>query len=160
MSESNQQLVIADDLVVCMAYALFVDGTLIDETDEGETLNFIQGSGAIIPGLEQAIYGLGVMETKSITVPASEAYGEYDFDLIQPIPITEFPEDVPLEVDLELEMEDVDGDTVYGRIVSVGQARVKIDFNHPLAGKDLAFEVQIMELRAATAQELAQGFIE
>ena len=160
MSQPNEPKVITDDVVVSMEYILLVDGTIIDETEEGESLNFIQGSGAIIPGLEQALYGLAVGEGKSVRVATQDAYGEYDFEQIDDIPMSEFPEEIPLEPDVELEMTDNEGDILYGRIVSVGKSRVKVDFNHPLAGKDLEFDITILALRNATPEELEQGFVE
>lgn len=159
MRNETPELVV-DDVVVSMAYTLKADKELIDSTEEGESLDFIQGYGSIIPGLENAIYGMATGETKLITVPAKDAYGNYDFEQIDDIPMTEFPEEIPLEPGLELELKDVEGDTLYGRIISVGKSRVKMDFNHPLAGKDLDFEITILSLRAATEDELEQGYVE
>jgi FKBP-type peptidyl-prolyl cis-trans isomerase SlyD len=156
---TNTSKQIVDDLVVNMAYSLTVDGELVDATEERESLQFIQGYGSIIPGLEQALYGMAEGERRMIKVPAREAYGEYDLEQIIPIPASEFPDDFDLEPGLELEMKDKDGDLVYARIVSVGKTRVKMDFNHPLAGKDLDFEITILELRPATTQELEQGYV-
>ena len=160
MSEQKETGLVVDDLVVSMAYTLMVDGELIDSTEEGESLQFIQGYGSIIPGLEQALYDLAAGESKVITVAAKDAYGEYDYDQIDDIPISEFPEEIPLEPGLELEMKDTDGDVLYGRVISIGKSRVKMDFNHPLAGKDLDFEVTILELRPATDEELKRGYID
>jgi FKBP-type peptidyl-prolyl cis-trans isomerase SlyD len=151
---------VAENLVVSMAYSLSVDGKPIDATEAGETLQFIQGYGSIISGLEQAIQGMGLGETRQITVPAGEAYGAYDPEQIVPIPLSEFPAELDLEAGLELEMKDKDGDVVYARILSIGKSRVKMDFNHPLAGKDLDFKVTIKELRPATAKERKQGFVD
>ncbi len=151
---------VADHLVVSMAYVLTVDGEVVDSTEEGESLQFIQGYGSIIPGLEQALYSMAEGERKKIIVPAKDAYGEYDLEQIVPIPMSEFPEDFDLEPGMELEMKDKDGDIVYARIVSVGKSRVKMDFNHTLAGQDLDFDITILALRPATAEELEQGFVE
>ena len=160
MSESNKQKMVADQVVVSMGYSLWVEGELVDSTEEGESLQFIQGYGSIIAGLEAAIEGMELGETREIRVPAEDAYGEYDPEQVVPIPISEFPDEFDLEPGLELEMEDKDGDTVYARIVSVGRSRVKMDFNHPLAGKDLDFEIRILELRAASEEELEQGYVD
>ena len=111
---------------------------------------FIQGYGSIIPGLESSLYGMEKGQSRPVRVPAADAYGEYDLEQIVPIPMSEFPDDFDLEPGLELEMEDKDGDVVFARIVSVGKSRVKMDFNHPLAGKDLDFEITILDLRPAT----------
>jgi FKBP-type peptidyl-prolyl cis-trans isomerase SlyD len=151
---------VVDNLVVSMAYSLKVEGEPIDATEDGETLQFIQGYGSIIPGLERAIEGMRLGDTRQITVPAEEAYGAYDPEQVIPITLSEFPEELDLETGMELEMKDKDGDTVYARILSIGKSRVKMDFNHPLAGKDLDFEITIQDLRPATEQELTQGFVD
>ncbi len=159
MSTQPESLQVADDLVISMAYVLQVDNELVDMTEEGESLQFIQGYGSIIPGLEQAIAGMTVGEMRAITVSAKEAYGEYDYEQVDDIPMSEFPTEIPLEPGLEMEMEAVDGETLYGKIISVGKARVKVDFNHPLAGRELDFEITILDIRPATEQELEQGYI-
>lgn len=151
---------ITDKMVVSMAYILTVDGKMVDSTEEGESLQFIQGYGSIIPGLEQALYGMTEGERKGIRVAAKDAYGEYDPEEVVPIPMSEFPDDFELEPELELEMKDKDGETLYARIASVGKSRVKMDFNHPLAGQDLDFEITILGVRPATAEELEQGFVD
>lgn len=160
MTESETPLRIKDNMVVSMSYVLTVDDELVDSTEEGESLQFIQGYGSIIPGLEQALYGMAAGDHDEITVPARDAYGEYDLEQIVPIPLSEFPEDLELEPGLELEMSDKEGDVVYARVVSVGRSRVKMDFNHPLADKDLDFEITILDVRPATPQELEQGYVE
>jgi FKBP-type peptidyl-prolyl cis-trans isomerase SlyD len=159
MTENTTPEQVADNMVVSMAYTLTVEGELIDSTEDGESLVFIQGFGSIIPGLESSLYGMSKGQTRPVQVPAVDAYGEYDLEQIVPIPMSEFPDDFDLEPGLELEMKDKDGDTVFARIVSVGKSRVKMDFNHPLAGKDLDFEITILDLRPATDKELEQGYI-
>ena len=159
MTENTTPEQVADNMVVSMAYTLTVEGELIDSTEDGESLVFIQGFGSIIPGLESSLYGMSKGQTRPVQVPAVDAYGEYDLEQIVPIPMSEFPDDFDLEPGLELEMKDKDGDTVFARIVSVGKSRVKMDFNHPLAGKDLDFEITILDLRPATDEELEQGYI-
>ena len=160
MGTERTTKLVADDLVISMAYTLTVDGEMVDSTEEGESLQFIQGFGSIIPGLEQALYGMAEGETRPVGVAAKDAYGEYDFEQIDDIPMTEFPEEIPLEPGLELELKDIEGDVLYGRIVSIGKSRVKMDFNHPLASKDLDFIISILEIREATPEELERGQID
>jgi FKBP-type peptidyl-prolyl cis-trans isomerase SlyD len=159
MGSQSKPLQVANDMVVSMAYVLQADNELVDMTQEGETLQFIQGYGSIIPGLEQGIAEMQTDETRAITVLAKDAYGEYDYELIDDIPISEFPNEIPIEPGLEMEMESVDGEMLYGKIISVGKSRVKINFNHPLAGRDLDFEITILDIRPATPAELEQGFV-
>ena len=160
ISDKRKPNRVEDNVVVTMAYTLIVDGETINSTAEGEALVFIQGYGSIIPGLENSLYGMEVGSSRPVRVPASDAYGEYELDNISSIPLSEFPEDLNLTSGLELEMEDKDGDIVYGKIVSIGKSRVKMDFNHPLAGKDLDFEVTVLDLRQATEKELEQGYVD
>jgi FKBP-type peptidyl-prolyl cis-trans isomerase SlyD len=150
---------IEKNMVVTLAYTLTIEGELIDSVEGGEPLIFIQGFGNIISGLEERLYGMYEGESKKMTIPAEEAYGEYDYDQIQPIPISEFPEDLVLTPGLELEMKDKNGEILFGKILSVGKSRVKMDFNHPLAGKALDFELSIIGLRKATKEELEQGYV-
>ncbi len=160
MTENGKPKCVADDVVVTMAYTLTVDGEIIDSTEEGEALVFIQGYGSIIPGLENSLYGMKKGSTRPVRVPAVDAYGEYNLENITSIPLSEFLEELKLEPGLELEMEDKDGDIVFAKIVSVGKSRVKMDFNHPLAGKDLDFDVTILDLRQPTRQELDHGYVD
>ena len=160
MQNIKEPAQIEDDVVVSMAYVLTVDGEVLDSTEEGESLQFIQGYGSIIPGLEQALYGMSAGDHQKIMVPAQDAYGGYDLEQIVSIPMSEFPEDLNIKPGMELEMKDKRGDIVYARVVSIGKSRVKMDFNHPLAGVDLYFDISILSLRSATEQELEQGYVE
>ncbi|MCL5429459.1 MAG: peptidylprolyl isomerase, partial [Chloroflexi bacterium] len=84
---------------------------------------------------------------------------EIDKESIDEIPVSEFPEGVNPEVGMELEIKDKEGNEMYGRVLSIQGDTVTMDFNHPLAGKDLHFEVKIVDLRAATGEELAHGHV-
>jgi len=85
MADNKGSKIVADKMVVAMAYTLTVDGEFVDSTEDGEWLVFIQGYGSIIPGLEDQLYGMAEGEKRNITVPHQEAYGEYDIDQIVPI---------------------------------------------------------------------------
>jgi FKBP-type peptidyl-prolyl cis-trans isomerase SlyD len=152
---------VKDEVVVSMAYELTVDGELIDSsTDiEGEAIAFIQGLGQIIPGLEKALYGMKVGESKQVKVPAKEAYGEVDGEAFIWVPRDDFPDSIPLEVGTVFEMREQEGETLLARISELGEEQVRVDLNHPLAGKTLEFDIQIMELRPATTEELEHGHV-
>lgn len=156
---TNKPEQISDDVVVTMLYELTVDGEIVDASEDDEVIEFIQGLGQIIPGLEKELYGMKIGERKSVHVPPEEGYGPSDPDAIQEIPREEFPEDLPLEPGIELELKDQDGETLYAKIISVGKKMVKLDFNEPLAGKDLFFDVEIADLRLATPEELEHGHV-
>ena len=150
---------VADDLVVAIDYSLTVDGELID-TSEGEgPLEYLHGHANIIPGLEKELDGMSVGESKKVEVSPEEGYGELDDEAILEIPREEFPENVPLEPGIELEITDDEGDTMFAQIVEVGDKNILLDTNHPLAGKTLHFDVTVTGLRAATDSELEHGHV-
>jgi FKBP-type peptidyl-prolyl cis-trans isomerase SlyD len=156
LSDSKQTQLIADDLVVSMDYTLTVDGEVMDSSDEGPIV-FLQGYGNVIPGLERALYGMAVGESKDITVSAKDAYGDFDPANIVDVPRKEFPPEIPLEKGTELQVKNNDGEVLHATISEITKQFVKLDFNHPLAGKELFFHVSIMDLREATAEELEHG---
>ncbi|MCE5207243.1 MAG: peptidylprolyl isomerase [Chloroflexi bacterium] len=159
MNTKEKPQLVEDDVVVTMRYELTVDGVVIDSSDNDEPIVFIQGQEDVIPGLEKAIYKMKAGEKKSIHVTPEDGYGEIDPEAFQDVPRDEFPSDIPLEPGVELEMKDEDGETLFATIVSVDKDVVKLDFNEPLAGKDLYFEVEIVDLRQATAEELDHGHV-
>ncbi|MBS1250642.1 MAG: FKBP-type peptidyl-prolyl cis-trans isomerase SlyD [Chloroflexi bacterium] len=148
---------ITDNIVVSLDYTLIVDGEVLESTADAKPIQFIQGLGQIIPGLEEALDGMALGDSKTISVPAAKAYGKVDPDAVQKVKIEEFSEDVPLEVGTFLDLRDQEGDTLSAQITAKGEDTVTLDFNHPLAGKDLVFEVTVTELRLATEEELEHG---
>lgn len=159
MSEKTNPQQVADDVVVTMDYSLRVDGEIVDSSEEEGPIQFLQGYGNIIPGLEAHLGGLAVGESLQVSVAAKDGYGEFDPEQIVDIPLDEFPEEISVEPGVELEMRDQDGDTLFARIISVGKSRAKLDFNHPLAGKQLDFDVTIVGLRPPTPEELEHGHV-
>jgi FKBP-type peptidyl-prolyl cis-trans isomerase SlyD len=147
------------DLVVSMEYTLTVDGEVVDSSNENGPIDFIQGKGNIITGLEKALYDMKLDESKKVNVPAAEAYGEFDPEAVDEVPVADFPTDIPLEVGVELAVEDEDGDAMSAVIEEITKDTVTLNFNHPLAGKDLVFDVKIVGLRAATDEELEHGHL-
>lgn len=132
---------------------------MLDSSEEEGPLEFLQGHSNIIPGLEKALYGMKAGESKQVTVQPDAGYGEYDQASIMDIPKNEFPEEIPLKPGVELEVTDQEGDTQLARIVSISKSDVKLDFNHPLAGKVLEFDITIKDLRQATAEEIDHGHV-
>ena len=159
MSAESKPQEVADDVVVSLFYTLTVDGKVFDYTEDEEAIEFLQGYGNIIPRLEKELYGMGIGDKKQVTVAVEEAYGEYDDEEIRDIPRSEFPADVPLAPGVELELTDTEGDTLFAKVVSVAKDTVKLDFNHPLAGKELHFYVEIVDLRPPTTEELEHGHV-
>ena len=160
MSETtNQNLTIQDDTVVSLEYTLQVEGEIVDSTGEDEHIQFIQGQGQIISGLESQIYGMSSGESKEVTVPPEEAYGVLDEDALGTVPRDEFPPDMPLEKGVALQLRDQDGESFDAYVESVGKKTVEINLNHPLAGKELFFSVKVLDLRPATEDEIAHGHV-
>lgn len=159
MTAEKQPQVVADDLVVSLEYTLTVKGKVLDSTEGDESIQFLQGHGEIIPGLEQALDGMALGESRAIAILAADAYGLVDERQIIDVPRDEFPDDFPLRPDVELEVKDRDGQTRNAVIVEVKDDAVTLNFNHPLAGKDLNFEVKVVGLRQASPEELAHGHV-
>ena len=148
---------VQNDLVVTLDYKLFVEDELLESTDDGEPIQFLQGHGQIIPGLEEAIYNLKVGDTKKVVIEPEDAYGEYDPESIEVAKIEEFSEEVPMDVGTFLDFRDDDDEVLSAQIVKADEDTVTLDFNHPLAGKTLTFEITVTDLRPATEEELDHG---
>jgi len=137
MSEVSK---VEDGQIVSLEYSLLVDGELMDSSVGHEPLEFLQGVGNIIPGLENELYGMAVGESKKVTVSAADGYGELDPDAYADVPRADFPENIPAEVGTELQVQDEHGQPMYARIDLVTDDVIRLDFNHPLAGKELNFD--------------------
>ncbi len=130
--------------------------TVIDSNKGSAPLEFITGKGQIIPGLESALVGMSEGESKTVTVKAADAYGEHNPEAQQTIPIEQF-EGIDLQKGMTLYGQGEGGQTVQVTVVDFNDKEVTIDFNHPLAGKDLEFEVTVTSERPATDEEAATG---
>lgn len=147
---------VSDGLVVALDYTLTVEGQVIDAS--GETpLEFLQGYNNIISGLERELAGMAVGEEKEVHVAPQDAYGEYDPQAIFELPRAQFPVHFPVEVGSPLRVRTDGGQVLNARISAVEGELVKIDANHPLAGKELFFRAKVVGLRPATEDELAAG---
>jgi FKBP-type peptidyl-prolyl cis-trans isomerase SlyD len=150
---------VQNDVVVSMDYTLHVDGEKIDSSEGQEPLQFLVGYGNIISGLEREMMGMKVGESKDVIVPPADAYGEYDEDAFMDVPRNQFPKDMPLEEGLELTVRDDTGQARYARIEAIEDENVTLNFNHPLAGDELHFNVKVVDLRDPTAEELEHGHV-
>lgn len=155
----SETIRVEDGMVVSMHYTLHVDGRVADSSDGGEPLQFIQGMGHIIPGLEHALYDMEVGQSKNITVAPKDGYGEANEAAFMEVPREAFPPGVPLEKGTELELRDQSGHPAYARVDSVSEKSVRLNMNHPLAGKELNFEIKIAGLRQATEEETSHGHV-
>jgi FKBP-type peptidyl-prolyl cis-trans isomerase SlyD len=148
---------VADDLVVTLEYNLYVEDDLLESTKDAKPIKFIQGQGQIIPGLEEALYDMEIGESKKVDLTPDQAYGESDPEAIHQVKQEEFSEDVPLEVGNYLDLRDNEGNVLSAQITAKDEETVTLDFNHPLAGRDLTFSITVKDLRPATEEELDHG---
>jgi FKBP-type peptidyl-prolyl cis-trans isomerase SlyD len=152
-------LAVADGLVVSLAYTLRLDdGEEIDSAESHDPLVYLHGGQNIIPGLEKALTGLKIGDTRDVRVDPVDAYGEFDEDAFELVPYDAFPADVDLEEGMGLRM--VDNSTGRQMEAYVSELRddgALLDLNHPLAGETLHFNVEIVGLRRATSDEIAHG---
>lgn len=123
------------------------DGSEFDSSAGREPLSFTLGEGQIIPGLEKGIEGMEEGEKKQITVPAEEAYGPHHPERVQSVPRDAIPKDIELEVGLRLQAQQADGQPLQLTVAEVGEKEVKLDANHPLAGEDLTFAVEVVSIK-------------
>jgi len=154
MAEKNE-LKVEKDVVVTMDYRLEVEG---QEIDSGP-ITFLHGHGNIISGLEKEVEGMDLGEEKEIMVKADEAYGHYDPEMEIEVPLNTFPADFEIELGRPMRLHDGEGHVFTGVAVAITNDTVKLNLNHPLAGKDLLFKTKVMDLRQATEQEIAQGHL-
>ena len=154
-----EKLKVDDGQVVSMDYILQVDGKIVDSSEEGKPLQFIQGMGHIIPGLENELYDMKVGENKKVDVSAKDGYGEVDSEAFMVVPRDAFPTDVPLEIGTELELREQSGHTMLARIETISDENIRLNMNHPLAGKELHFDIKIAGLRPATEEEVSHGHV-
>ncbi len=123
------------------------DGTEFDSSDDGKPLQFKIGEGKIIPGFESAIVGMEEGEEKTEEISSDNAYGEYDKEYVVSVSRDQMPDDIDLEKGTQLEMQLEDGRTIPVMVREVQKEEVIIDANHPLAGKDLVFDLELVEIK-------------
>jgi len=139
-------MAISNNQVVSMEYEVKVEGNIVDSNVNQEPLEFTFGSGQIIAGLESRMADLSEGESASIVVPASEAYGEYNEEAMQKIPKEQF-EGIELSIGLPLQGQGPDGNPIQVVVKDILDDEVLIDFNHPLAGKELSFNISILSVK-------------
>lgn len=123
------------------------DGSEFDSSAGREPLEFTLGEGEIIPGLEKEVAGMTVGDKNTVTIPADAAYGPHRPEAVQEVPRSEIPEEVDVAVGTQLQGVTRDGRQLSLTVVDVGHETVTLDANHPLAGKDLVFDVELVEIK-------------
>ncbi|MEY6432574.1 peptidylprolyl isomerase [Thioalkalicoccus limnaeus] len=122
------------------------DGTVFDSSRGNAPLEFTLGAGDVIPGFDSAVTGMAAGDTKTVVIPAAEAYGPRNEEMTQPIPRAAIPDEIELAAGLILHAEAPDGNKLSFTVVEFDDERVLIDGNHPLAGRDLTFALELVEI--------------
>jgi peptidylprolyl isomerase len=122
------------------------DGTVFDSTYEQEPLEFTIGEGKIIPGFEESVVGMEEGQTKDVSVAPEQAYGDYNENGVVNFPRENLPEDINPELGMTLQMTTPEEQTVYVTVTEIEDETITLDANHPLAGKDLHFQIELLEV--------------
>ncbi len=123
------------------------DGTVFDSSKQREEpLEMTLGEGKIIPGFEEAIEGMEPGQTKTIEIPAEKAYGKHQEEMVQDVEKSQFPDDMDPQVGQRFQVNRQDGQPVVFTVTDVGDEKVEVDANHPLAGKELVFDLELVEI--------------
>ena len=159
MTDSN--LIVTDNVVVSLEYVLTLDDDQeVDRSEEDDPLEYLHGHKNIVPGLESELEGLSVGDEKKVTVPPSSGYGERDTEDVAEYPRDTFPTSLKMEVGEPVMMRDSEsGESFQAIITELRSDTVLLDFNHPLAGETLNFQVKIAGLREPTDEELTHGHV-
>lgn len=134
-------------------------GEVIDSSEVDGPLTYIHGTENLIPGLEQALEGRSQGEKLQVTVACGQAYGQRDESLVEAVPRANFPGIDSIEPGMRFETEMDDGSPMVVTVVAVDDRQVTVDGNHPLAGKDLTFDLEITQVREATSEEIEHGHV-
>jgi FKBP-type peptidyl-prolyl cis-trans isomerase SlyD len=149
---------IADKLYVAIDYTLTLEsGQEIDKSPEGQPLGFITGTGQIIPGLEKALAGMAQGDTAKVVVEPEDAYGPVQDNLFQDIPKDQFPGDVDIKPGMAFEAQGPQGPFMITVSKINDNETITVDLNHPMAGKQLHFDVKVIEVREPTSEETAKA---
>jgi FKBP-type peptidyl-prolyl cis-trans isomerase SlyD len=136
---------------------LTVDGETLAKTDAGDPMDYLHGAEEILPGLEASLEGKQVGDKFTVTLQPEDAYGEYDDEDIEEIDREDIPNVDELEVGMVVEVEDEDGYAYMAQVQEIDDKVVVLDFNPPLAGKTLTYNVEVVGVREATEEELDHG---
>jgi peptidylprolyl isomerase len=140
------------DMVAVHYTGTLDDGTVFDSSFDGEPLKFTLGKGEVIAGFEEAVLGMKPGEKKITKIPADKAYGPEHQELKMMVPEEEYPEGIEPEIGQMLQLQQPDGRVVIVRVTSIGDERICLDANHPLAGKNLTFEIELVTIDSARAE--------
>lgn len=157
---NGEKMALMANKVVTFNYTLKdTEGNLLDSTDNDGPFSFITGNLQVLPGLEEALGSMIIGSKKNIKLVAAEAYGEYDENAIQKVDRSLFPEEAELEIGMTYFAHSPEGQHIQFVITKIENEDVTVNFNHPLAGKDLEFDVHLLDVRDATPEEISHGHV-
>lgn len=136
----------AQDTVKVHYTGKLTTGEVFDSSEGREPLQFTVGGGQMIKGFDQAVDGMGINEKKTVTIPSAEAYGDHNAELIQEVPKNQLPEEMKPEVGQKLVATNEQGHETYVNVTAVTEETITVDANHDLAGKDLVFDIELVEI--------------
>jgi FKBP-type peptidyl-prolyl cis-trans isomerase SlyD len=150
---------VANNRVVSITYTLKDnDDNIIDQSNDG-SFCYLHGASNIIPGLEDALAGKSSGDELSVSIPPEQGYGVHEADRVQAVPREMFPADQDIEPGMQFHAQGPDGQAIVVMIAKVEDDTITVDGNHPLAGVQLNFDVKVMDIREATAEELEHGHV-
>lgn len=122
------------------------DGTQFDSSTGRDPLQFTLGSGQVIPGFDKAVEGMAVGDSKSVNIPAEDAYGPRREQMVQKVPRSALPDNLDPEEGMALQAKGQDGQVINLTVTAVGDSSITVDANHPLAGKALNFQIELVDI--------------
>lgn len=125
-------------------------GETFDSSAGRDPLEFELGSGQVIPGFDNGVSGMSVGEKKTIEIPCAEAYGPHNETMLVEMPKERFPEGMEIEIGMPLMMSDGQGQSLQVAVIAINEGMVTLDANHPLAGKDLIFDLELVEIKGGS----------
>jgi len=134
------------DKVSVHYHGRLTDGSTFDSSEGRDPLNFTAGSGQVIKGFDDAVIDMTPGDKKTVNIPVDHAYGHRNDDMVMEFPVTDLPSDVKPEVGMELQMGDNQGNTFPVLITEINGDMMTLDANHPLAGQDLIFDIELVSI--------------
>ena len=136
--------------LVLLNYSIaLTNGTIIESSFDDDSLEITMGNDDITEGMELAIFGLKEGDSQTLTLTAEQGFGLRDEDNIHDMPLSDFPEELPPEIGLSYSFESSEGDEIPGTVTGLKENTVEVDFNHPLAGQEIVFRVEILGINNA-----------
>jgi len=145
-SEGSAKSITQGSIVSITYVGTFDDGQIFDQMDETEPLKFTVGENKLLPDFENAVVGMKLNEEKAIKLTAEHAYGNVNENLVQQVPRQIFEGKIDIKPNIRIMFKTPEGNNVYARVLEIGEDAVRLDFNHPLAGKNLNFKIKVIAI--------------